>query len=104
MRKLLAAVAVQIVQDFYKEPERQKDDKARRAAELARADAERYIFDPGYLPHGDAFAFATICRALGIDPDFARRGIREKTPAQVKIIRRRISFHDFDLSDDDDQD
>ncbi len=104
VRKLLAAVAVTVVQDFFKEPERQKDEKARRRLEAARADAERYIFDPTYLPHGDAFAFETVCRALGIDPDFARRGLRGRTPAQIKVIRRRVSFHDFDLSDDDDRD
>lgn len=104
VRKLLAAVAVTCVQDFFKEPERQKDRKARERLERARADAERYIFDPAYLPHGDAFSFETICRAIGIDPDFARRGILAKTPAEVKVIRRRISFHDYDLSDDEDRD
>lgn len=92
VRKLLAAAALVSVKDFFLEPEAQKDPSAKRRQARAKTEAERYIFENGYLPAGDPFSFDCVCKALGVDPDYARRGIRARTAAEVKSINRKMAL------------
>jgi hypothetical protein len=100
VRKLLAAVALVEVKDYFLRPEQIKNPRARSRAARRKADADRYLFDPRYRPACPAFSFAVVCKTLGVDPGYARRGIREKTPDEIRAIIQRLTFHRASVGDE----
>lgn len=91
LKKLLAAVALIEVKDYLSRPRRIKNRAARAKIERRKAEASRYLFEPD--PEPTALAFAAICEILEVDPDYARRGIRARTPAEIRAIMRRLTHH-----------
>jgi hypothetical protein len=100
VRKLMAAVALVTVKDYFVEPDRIKNRLARARAIADRRAAERYIFDRKADVGWQPFSFGAVCKALNIDPDFARRGIRRRSPDDIKGIVQRIVCHRADWDDD----
>lgn len=104
VRKLMAAVALISVKDYYLQPEAQKNAADRRRKAREQAEAKHDIFDRGAMKPGAVFSFDTICQALGIDPDYARRSILTRSPDEIKGIVRRLTFHPAGAAADDDND
>ena len=93
IRKLMAAVALVEVKDYFTCPERVRNPSVRARIAKNKAEADRYLFDPNYQPASRAFSFSTVCQFLGVDPEFARRGIRERTTGEIRDIIQRMTFH-----------
>lgn len=91
VRKLLAGMAVVEVKDYLAAVESVQSEEKRVQMARLRSEAERYIFDPLYQPAVEAMSFASVCRFLGIDPGYARKAIRARTPEDLKGIVRRMS-------------
>lgn len=100
VRKLMAAVALIVVKDYFVVPDKIKNPAARARAIADRTEAEQYIFDGRRSVEFHVFSFGSICKSLEIDPAFARRGIRKRSPEQIRGIVQRIACHRADWDDD----
>lgn len=101
VRKLMAAVALAIVKDYFAMPGKSAFPKQRRAIVAERERARQYIFNKDPKADRHVFSFASVCKAIGIDPDFARRGIQARSSADIKGIVQRLAFRRIDWNDDD---
>ena len=93
VKKLMAAVVLIQVKDYFTDPDKFKCPENRIRAAKLRAEAENYLFEPDFKPACAIFSFDLICRTLDVDPGYARRGIRQRTAEEIRSIVQRLSFH-----------
>ena len=65
-------------------------EDGQRARRLAK-EAEAWFFS---RDEGWPFSFVNICTALGLDPEYVRRGLRQwhkQGPAQIRRIRKQVA-------------
>jgi hypothetical protein len=93
VKKLMAAVVLLEVKDYFTNPEKFKCPEARTRAAKLRAEAENYLFEPDFRPANPIFSFDLICKTLDVDPGYARRGIRQRTAEEIREIVQRMSYH-----------
>jgi len=93
IKKLMAAVVLLQVKDYFTNPDKFKCPEARTKAAKLRAEAENYLFEPDFRPACELFSFELICKTLDVDPGYARRGIRQRTAEEIRAIVQRLSFH-----------
>ena len=90
IRSLVSAIALREVKDYFTPVESIRDERARLKAVRLRLEAERYLFDPRYQALCELWDFDVVCKTIGIDPAYARRGMRARKPGDLKGIMKAI--------------
>lgn len=101
VRKLMAAVALTVVKDYFARPTEKMPAPQRERVIADKRSAECFIFQSRQSTEHYVFSFPAICKSLGIDPGFARRGIRKRSPSDIRGIVQRLTCHKADWDGDD---
>lgn len=100
VRKLMAAVALTVIKDYFSRPTPAKTEREKLRIQAARKKARQYIFDDNAATMDYVFSFPAVCKSLGISTDYARRGISQRSPDEIRGIVQRLTCHRADYDGD----
>lgn len=90
VRKLLAAIVLTYVKDYLFGHTRQRTRQGIVRARARQREAEVFIFGDSPSEDLDPLSFASICKTLDVDPDYARRGIKARKREGVVALLSRL--------------